>query len=161
VNELIEFATSWKTYLGAVLLFSLAPDVVLRLAVLAYPKGHARRRELVAELKVVPRRERPFWVAEQVTSVVVEGFGQRQLITESRRAHVTRGALARRAVVRLMACGIVAVAAIYYLPLVSKSSIGLIVSFAIFVFSICASGVVFKLSADLRKLRHGGSRSGQ
>jgi len=83
VNELIEFATSWKTYLGAVLLFSLAPDVVLRLAVLAYPKGHARRRELVAELKVVPRRERPFWVAEQVTSVVVEGFGQRQLITES------------------------------------------------------------------------------
>lgn len=78
MNELVEFATSWKTYLGAVLLFSLAPDMILHLAVLAYPKSHPRRRELVAELKVVPRRERPFWVAEQVTSVLVEGVAERR-----------------------------------------------------------------------------------
>jgi hypothetical protein len=91
MSELIEFATSWKTYLTAVLIFSLAPDVVLQLAVLAYPSRHPRRRELVAELKVVPRRERPFWVAEQVVSVLVEGFGAR------REARNVRGRRPRKA----------------------------------------------------------------
>jgi len=32
----------------------------------------------VAEPKVVPRRERPFWVAEQLTSVLVEGLSHRR-----------------------------------------------------------------------------------
>jgi hypothetical protein len=41
--------------------------------VLLYPKRHPRRKELLAELKIVPRRERPFWVAEALVAAIFEG----------------------------------------------------------------------------------------
>jgi MFS family permease len=74
IKDLIEPALSWQTLLGAVLAFSLIPGVVLHVAVLLYPKGHPRRPELVAELKAVPRPQRPFWVAETLVGVAFEAI---------------------------------------------------------------------------------------
>jgi hypothetical protein len=73
MKELIEAAASWQTLLGAVVIFSLIPEVALQVIVKIYPATHPRRRELVADLAIVPRWERPFWVAEQAVTVVFEG----------------------------------------------------------------------------------------
>lgn len=65
---------SWKTLLLVLLVFGTAPGLVLRLVVLAYPKDHPRRQELIAELYSVPRSERPVWVAEKVEVACCEGL---------------------------------------------------------------------------------------
>lgn|GEM_PF-3396566 len=90
MTELIEAAVSWSTLLVAILVFSLLPDVALRLLLLAYPRTHPRRRELIAELKIVPRQERPFWVAEQVCMILCEGLPTRLRVVRAtvlRRRH--------------------------------------------------------------------------
>ncbi|WP_375390179.1 hypothetical protein [uncultured Amnibacterium sp.] len=61
----------------AVLGFGFAPRLVLRVIVIAWPSWHPRRRELLAELAAVPRRDRPFWVAEQLEVALLEGVGGR------------------------------------------------------------------------------------
>lgn len=71
--ELIEAVVSWPTLLLAIGVFSLVPGVVLHLAVMIYPRDHPRRRELIADLAIVPRLERPFWVTEQLVTVIFEG----------------------------------------------------------------------------------------
>jgi hypothetical protein len=58
-------------------MFSVAPGVVLHLGLLLYPKDHPRRAEHIAELKVVPRWQRPFWVAETVVGVAFEAAPSR------------------------------------------------------------------------------------
>lgn len=78
VKDILDFvAHPWLDLLLALAVFGLAPDLVLRLLVLAYPKASDRRKELIAELRVVPRWERPFWVTEQVTFVISEGLHDR------------------------------------------------------------------------------------
>ncbi|MFG1643884.1 PadR family transcriptional regulator [Amycolatopsis sp. NPDC049252] len=47
------------------------PRIRLRVTVLLYPKGDGRRRELLAELYVMPRFARPFWVAEQFETALL------------------------------------------------------------------------------------------
>jgi hypothetical protein len=54
-----------------------APRLVLRLLLLAYPKNDPRRDELMAELRAIPRIERPFWVAEQTELALAEGLPRR------------------------------------------------------------------------------------
>jgi hypothetical protein len=76
----------WLDIMAALGTFSLAPGIMLRLLVRLYPKGSARRRELVAELGVVPRWERPFWVAEQLMMIVTEGWSDRAVARRDRRA---------------------------------------------------------------------------
>ena len=44
------------------------------IGVLLYPKGHPRRKKFIADLKIVPRWERPFWVAETLLVAVFEGL---------------------------------------------------------------------------------------
>jgi hypothetical protein len=83
MSELIDFARVWPELLVAVLLFGFAPGFFLRIIVLVYPRGHDRRRELVAELPDVPYVKRPIWVASQLETALFEGVAAR--IAEIRR----------------------------------------------------------------------------
>lgn len=64
-------------FLLALVVFGLAPGLVLRLVVLAFHRDDPRRDELLAELRAVPRWDRPFWVFEQLEVALVEGLGER------------------------------------------------------------------------------------
>lgn len=75
--ELMELVLSWPTLLLVLLVFGIAPGLVLRLIVLMFHRDDPRRRELIAELYVVPRIERPLWVAEQVEVALSEGLWER------------------------------------------------------------------------------------
>ena len=86
MKELIEAAISWQTLLGAIVVFSLIPGVVLHLMVRIYPHDHPRRRELIADYAVVPRWERPFWVTEHFVTVTFEGIPVRRRALRERRA---------------------------------------------------------------------------
>jgi hypothetical protein len=77
MSELMDAIASWPTLVGVLLVFGLAPGVVLRLVVLAFKRGDPRRTELLGELRAVPRWERPLWVAEQVEVALFEGVGPR------------------------------------------------------------------------------------
>ncbi|MGA6207622.1 hypothetical protein ACPESR_23015 [Nocardia testacea] len=80
MTTLLETVASWHSlaaFLGAVATFGFCPGFLLRLLVRLYPAGDARRRELIAELYAVPRLVRPFWVAEQLETVLYEGTGLR------------------------------------------------------------------------------------
>ena len=68
---------SWPMLVLALVVFGVAPGLVLRLIVLAFPKEDPRRKELLGEQRAVPRFERPFWVAEQLEVALVEGLAPR------------------------------------------------------------------------------------
>lgn len=68
---------TWSTVGVALLVFGLAPGIVLRLILLIYPRAHPRRRELLAELYAVPMIVRPFWVAQQLEVAFFEGVPDR------------------------------------------------------------------------------------
>lgn len=91
MTVLVNAVASW-TIPGVVLtllVFGVIPDAVLRLLVLAYPPGHPRRQELIAELlAAVPDKERPLWVAKQLLGIVIEGVGSRR--TERQTARIER-----------------------------------------------------------------------
>lgn len=75
---LIEIIGQPAAWLGAflllVLVYGFAPGFLLRLIVLMYESDNPRRQELVAELYVVPRKTRPFWVAEQLETALFDGL---------------------------------------------------------------------------------------
>jgi NACHT domain len=75
--ELLNAVLSWQSLLLVLFVFGVAPGFCLRLIVLAYPRGHHRRTEIIAELYAVPRIERPLWVAEQLELALFEGLPQR------------------------------------------------------------------------------------
>jgi len=77
MTKLIDALTSWPMFLAALLMFGVAPRLVLRLVLLAYPKNDPRRAELMAELRAIPRVERPVWVAEQIELALAEGLPRR------------------------------------------------------------------------------------
>jgi hypothetical protein len=72
--ELLKAVASWQSLLLVVLVFGFAPGFCLRLIVLAYPRGDPRRAELIAEMRAVPRIQRPLWVAEQLEVALFEGL---------------------------------------------------------------------------------------
>lgn len=74
VTALLDRVISWPALAVALLLFGFAPGAVLRLIVLMFPRSDPRRIELRAELYVVPRIERPFWVVEQLEVALFEGI---------------------------------------------------------------------------------------
>jgi len=67
----------WPTFPLALLIFGLAPSIVLRIIVLAFRSDDPRRTEMLGELYSVPRIERPFWVLEQLEIALFEGLGGR------------------------------------------------------------------------------------
>ena len=75
--EIVNLVRDWRPLLVAILIFGFAPGAVLRLVVRAYPKGHPRREELVAELYEVNMASRPFWVAQQFETALFEGIPAR------------------------------------------------------------------------------------
>jgi len=77
MTELIDAAISWPALLIALVIFGAAPNLVLRLLLLAYPKGHPQRAAIWADFRDVPRWERPFWVCEQLDGALFEGLRQR------------------------------------------------------------------------------------
>lgn len=74
MGELLDALTSWPTLLLALVVFGFAPGAVLRLILLAYHPGDPRRQEMRAELRAVPRWERPLWVCEQLEMAVFDGL---------------------------------------------------------------------------------------
>lgn len=88
--EILQAVAGWETLLVAVLVLGVLPGAALRVIVRAFPKEDPRRRELQAELYVVPWWERPFWVAQQLEVAVFEGLGGRIRTASS--------AIARRAI---------------------------------------------------------------
>ncbi|WP_410619073.1 hypothetical protein [Amycolatopsis sp. cmx-8-4] len=83
--KLLDAVASWQTLLVALALYGFAPGFVLRLLVRLYPKQDPRRTELVAELYAVPRLSRPFWVADALAAVLIEGLPRRIKAVQDRR----------------------------------------------------------------------------
>lgn len=77
MSGLLTQLLSWKALLVVAAVFGFAPGAALRLIVLAFPRSDPRRRELLAELRAVPRLERPVWVAEQLEVALAEGVAGR------------------------------------------------------------------------------------
>jgi hypothetical protein len=74
MTELLNAVTSWWNLVGVLALFGVAPRLSLRLILRAYRRDDPRRAELIAELRAVPRRERPLWVAEQLEVALFDGL---------------------------------------------------------------------------------------
>jgi len=105
--ELLDAVTSWRSLLLVLVVFGFAPGCCLRLIVLAYPRGDPRRAELIAELYVVPRIQRPLWVAEQLEVALFEGLAHRasaalHRLTGRRRAHTRSGHRSKSALRRAL-----------------------------------------------------------
>lgn len=64
---------SWPTFFVALIVYGLAPGLLLRIILLAFHRDDPRRKELHAELYHVPRLIRPFWVLEQVEAALFDG----------------------------------------------------------------------------------------
>lgn len=77
MKELVEVAADWRLLLLALLIFGVAPGVLLRVLVHVYPKDHPRREELVGELYGITMAARPFWVAQQLETALFEGIPAR------------------------------------------------------------------------------------
>jgi hypothetical protein len=77
MTELLNAVASWPSLVLVLVVFGFAPGFCLRLIVLAYPRSDPRRAELIAELRAIPRIQRPPLVAEQLEVGLFEGLGHR------------------------------------------------------------------------------------
>lgn len=77
IVDLVEKLTSWHSLALILVVFGFAPGFVLRGLVRIYPKDDPRRAELLAQLYVLKRTERPLFVAEQLETVLFEGVPNR------------------------------------------------------------------------------------
>ncbi len=108
--ELLESAASWPSLLLVLFVFGFAPGFCLRLIVLAYPRSDPRRTELIAELYIVPRIQRPLWVAEQLEVALFEGLAHRVSAVRrarQRRARAKTGRVMRFALVGWLVASLV------------------------------------------------------
>jgi hypothetical protein len=76
-------------------MFGFLPAFVLRVIVRLYPKNDPRRRELIAELYILKRFERPMWVAEQIETGLFEGPSARRRERRARRSAYVPGCRSR------------------------------------------------------------------
>ena len=86
MSELIFHVLAWPTVGVALLVFGFTPGAVLRLIALVFHRDDPRRKELLAELHVVPRIERPFWVAEQLEVALFDVLRARLVIRRTEQA---------------------------------------------------------------------------
>jgi hypothetical protein len=75
--DLLDGLRAWQLLIVAVAVYGFFPGVVLRFILLAFRRSDPRRAEILAELRAVPRWERPFWVAEQAEVALFEGLLER------------------------------------------------------------------------------------
>jgi hypothetical protein len=71
---LFEAGHWWQALVAVVAVFGFVPGFVLRLLLKIYPRDDPRRQELLAALYTLPRGTRPFFVAEQLETVLFEGL---------------------------------------------------------------------------------------
>ncbi|WP_344923597.1 hypothetical protein [Saccharopolyspora gregorii] len=74
MTELISAAASWQSLVTILIVFGLAPGILLRLILLVYPKGDPRRIEHLASLYKMSWWERPLFVASQLEGAVSDGL---------------------------------------------------------------------------------------
>ena len=92
MNDALELVSTWGvgTLLTTAVLFGFFPKFVVHLIVLIYPGDHARRRELPAEIEVIPYRERLIWVFGQCATVLFEAIPVRGRDIHARRRQRAR-----------------------------------------------------------------------
>jgi hypothetical protein len=88
--ELLEGLKAWQVLIVALAVYGFLPGVALRIILLAFRRNDPRRAEILAELRAVPRWDRPIWVAEQLEVALFEGLVERikSRLTTSRRRTV-------------------------------------------------------------------------
>lgn len=91
MDELFQAVVSWRDLVFLLVVFGFAPGFVLRLLVRLYPKDDPRRTELVAELYALDRCKRPFFVTEQIETVLFEGLPHRVAALRQRLTRTTAG----------------------------------------------------------------------
>lgn len=74
----VELLVTPIALLVSLLVWGVFPGLAMRAIVRFYPKGHERRKELLAELYVVDIWKRPYWVASQLELGLVEGLTLRR-----------------------------------------------------------------------------------
>lgn len=79
MSELLNTLVDLKAFLLVLIVFGVAPGVVVRLMSFAFHRDDPRRQEMRAEFYAVPRLSRPLWVAEQVEVVIFEGLRDRAI----------------------------------------------------------------------------------
>ncbi len=77
MTDIVDALLSPRAIAVVLLLLALAPNLVLRCLVKAYPCDDPRRRELLSELRAVPIGERPVWVVEQIETALLDGLSSR------------------------------------------------------------------------------------
>ncbi len=70
---MVSTLTSLPAFLLVLVIYGLAPGLLLRVILLGFHRHDPRRKELRAELYAVPRFIRPFWVLEQVEVALFDG----------------------------------------------------------------------------------------
>lgn len=76
MEELIEVAREWRLLLAVPFVVAFSPTL-LRIALLAYPRGDPRRREIPARLYESPEIKDLLFVARQTERALFEGLGER------------------------------------------------------------------------------------
>lgn len=76
IADLLGIVLDWPAFLIVLAVWGFAPRAVLRIIVLAFA-DQDRRNELMAEICVIPRWERPLWVCEQIETAICEGIWDR------------------------------------------------------------------------------------
>jgi len=74
IGALMNVTSAWGAFAVALLIFGLAPGLLLALIIQLLHPDDPRRQELHAELYAVPRWERPFWVCDQLEVALREGL---------------------------------------------------------------------------------------
>jgi hypothetical protein len=89
--DLLDGLRARRLLLVALAVYGFLPGLVLRIILLVFSRNDPRRAEILADLRAVPRWERPFWVLEQVEVAFFEGLlGKDQIATEDQPEAIAR-----------------------------------------------------------------------
>src|SRR5690349_1957207 len=102
MNTALGLLKNWETYGILLLVFGFFPGLVLRQVVRFYPKGHPRRRELMAELYARDYGKRLLFVCECMELGLSEGVPARW---RSRPHHQTTEQTSGVSTIRVMESG--------------------------------------------------------